>query len=460
MHLNEAKIGLEIHIQLNTKRKLFCYCSTKPAKPNAHTCEVCLGMPGSKPMLNKKALTSALMLSLALYSGVCEMTRFDRKTYFYPDLPKNYQITQYNYPLSRGGYIQINDKKIRITRIQLEEDPGAIIYPKHIDMSDYSLIDYNRSGIPLCEVVTEPDFTSSKEVKKFLKQLISIVKHLKIYNSDKSFRVDTNVSVGANPRVEIKNIGSIRDVASAIEYEIFRQKHAIADGEKIQQETRRWNGSATEVTREKETEEDYGYIVDSDLPAINPVQFGLHKIFESMPELPLKRVERMMTQYNINRHQALAIVSEKELADLYENVSKELDPKFVASWISVQLLKVLNYNNRLFSETKLNSKHFTELLKLIENKKISERAGELLLRKLVVKPKNPTKLAEDLNLINLSEHETFEIIKHILNKQRKLVEQYRQGKTKILSFLIGQIVKESNGRADAKLVKKMVLNLL
>jgi aspartyl-tRNA(Asn)/glutamyl-tRNA(Gln) amidotransferase subunit B len=455
MHLN-AKIGLEIHVQLNTKSKLFCTCSTSLTRPNSHVCDVCLGMPGSKPVLNKKAVDFSVMLALALNCNVPKISRFDRKTYFYPDLPKNYQITQYNFPIAQKGYLQILNNKIRIRRIQIEEDPGAITYPHHIDVSKYSLIDYNRSGFPLCEVVTEPDFSSSKEVKKFLKMFISMIKHLGIYSSNNSFRVDTNVSIGRNPRVEIKNIGSIKDVVSAIECEIYRQKFVLESGKKITQQTRRFTGSTTEAMREKETEEEYGYIIDPDLPPIVLTALQINQIKKKLPELPYQRAKRMFNQYKINKHQALAIVSEKELADFYENVVKHIEPKFAAGWISTQLLKVLNYNNICFSEIKLTSQHFISFLKLIQSKEISDRAADLLLRELVLKPQNPKKLAEKLNLLNLTEDELFKLIKTVLKKNKNSVDQYKKGKTKVLAFLIGQVIRESKGRADAKRVKELI----
>jgi aspartyl-tRNA(Asn)/glutamyl-tRNA(Gln) amidotransferase subunit B len=459
MHLKGARIGLEIHVQLNTKRKLFCFCSTKAIKPNTQVCEVCLGMPGAKPMLNHRALMFAIGLAVALKSGVNEVSRFDRKTYFYPDLPKNYQITQYHYPLSQGGYLELNNKKIRITRIQLEEDPGAITYTQHIDVSKYSLIDYNRSGIPLCEVVTEPDFSSAKEVKQFLKKFVSIIKHLKIYSSDMSLRVDTNVSIGKNPRVEIKNIGSIKDVVSAIDHEIFRQTQLIQKKEKIKQETRRFTGSSTQLMREKETEEDYGYVIDPDLPPIMPVRW-LPDIFKSMPELPDQRVQRMMKQYKLNKHQALAIVSEKELADFFEAVAKKVNPKLVASWTAGQLLKVLNYNNLFFSETKLKPQQFISFLELLQAGEVSDRAGDLLLRELVLTPQNPKQLAKTLNLLNMSDSEVAVLVKKIVAIEKKAVVQYKQGDKKVLSYLVGQVVRASKGRADAKKLKKEIIKNL
>jgi aspartyl-tRNA(Asn)/glutamyl-tRNA(Gln) amidotransferase subunit B len=460
MHLSKVKIGLEIHAQLNTNSKLFCGCKTKSATPNTATCEVCLGMPGSKPVLNKKALDFAVMLSLALNCKVAKASRFDRKTYFYPDLPKNYQITQYHSPIAEDGHVFVQSKKIKIRRIQLEEDPGSITYPQHIDISNYALVDYNRSGYPLCEIVTDPDFSSSKEVKQFLKLIVSIVKHLKVYTSDRSFRVDTNVSIGRNPRVEIKNVGSIKDVVSAIEYEVFRQKQEIENGQRIKQETRRFNGSATVSMRGKETEEEYGYIIDPDLPVIVISDAQLKKIVKAMPELPSQRMQRMMQQYKINKHQAIAIVSEKELADFYEKVAKDTDAQLAASWISTQLLKVLNYNNLFFSETDLDVQHFVPFLNLIRKSKISDRAADLLLRELVLKPQHPGTLADKLKLLTLTDAKLLELTVSVLKKHKKQTEQYKRGDSKIIAFLIGQVIKESKGRADAKKVKQEIVKYL
>jgi len=272
-----------------------------------------------------------------------------------------------------------------------------------------------------------------------------------------SFRVDTNVSIGRNPRVEIKNIGSIKDVVAAIEYELFRQNQMIANRTRIRQQTRRFTGSSTKLMREKETEEDYGYIIDPDLPPVVMYYHHLDSIKEMMPELPHQRVQRMIRQYKINKHQALAIVSEKELADFFEAVAKRTDAKLAASWTAGQLLKVLNYNNLFFSETKLKPPHFTAFLQLIQAGEISDRAGDLLLRELVLKPQPPKQLAQKLNFLKMTDEEMLKLTKQVL-KNKPIVEQYKKGNQKVLMFLIGQVIKASNGRADAKKIKKMIQN--
>ena len=337
-------IGLEVHIQLKTESKLFCSCPVQADTPNTALCPTCLGLPGSKPVVNKKAVEHALRLALALHCKINPESYFSRKTYFYPDMVRNYQITQYEYPLAQEGMLVVRGKKISIRRIQLEEDPGSLIHEGGIAHAQHVLIDYNRSGIPLVELVTDPVFTSAKEARDFLEALVVILEYVDVYDAKNfTLRVDTNVSLGKNPRVEIKNITGFRAVEKAIEFEILRQKMAIDQGEKIVQETRHYDADSGDSIslREKETEEDYGYMFDPDLPKMVCDEKKIALIKKNMPELPQQRAERMMKQYQLSEYNAGIIASEKKMADFFEEVVTKIDVDTTVKWMTGPLKKVL-----------------------------------------------------------------------------------------------------------------------
>lgn len=455
----EVIIGIEAHIQLNTKSKLFCGCSTQPSpNPNSQTCECCLGMPGSKPVLNKKAVELAIKLGLALNCTIQKENFFSRKTYFYPDMSKNYQITQYEFPLCLNGHLRFNNKVIRIKRIHLEEDPASIQYPETIDKSEYCLIDYNRSGVALCEIVTEPDLTSAEEAREFLEYLLSIIDYLDIYDSKKfTIRVDANVSLPGTKRVEIKNITGFRSVEKAIGFEILRQKGKLRRNEEFKQETMHFDAFSNKVIplREKEFEEDYGYIFDPDLPKILVDERQINEIKKKIPELPTEKIERLIKQYDINENVASVLVSEKEICDLFEEVIKKIDKELAINFISVTLKKVLNYNKLKLKESKLTTKNFIELLKLIEKKKLTPRMGDLLLRKLVLKKNKTSDLIKELGFNKIENFDS--VVDDVLIKNKKSVDDYKNGNSKALHFLIGQVLKELKDKADAKIIEKKIL---
>ncbi len=336
--MTEIKIGCEFHIQLNTKTKIFCSCPTIGSEePNIRTCPTCLGLPGSKPTFNKEALNQALRVALALNCKINKKSYFSRKSYFYPDLPKNYQITQYETPIAIEGKLE----GIKIRRIHLEEDPGKLIHH-----NSYALVDYNRSGIPLIEVVTEPDFKTPNEVRQFMRKLMSILEYLKVYNrkSELSIRTDANISINNGERVEIKNITGIKPVEDALEYEIKRQEKE----KKVIRETRGFDAdkNITYSLRSKENEDDYGYIYDPDLPEILLSDKDIKEIKENLPELASEMAIRIIKQYKIDKEDAEVITQELKLAELFEEVAKEISPVLAAKWLRRDLPRVLNYNKK------------------------------------------------------------------------------------------------------------------
>src|SRR3989344_1553418 len=453
-NFSKVKIGLEVHVPLNTKSKLFCSCQAVPEKPNTNVCEICLGMPGSKPCLNKKALEIAIGLAIALKSNLSKTILFVRKTYFYPDLPKKYQITQYENPVAVNGKLKILNKIIPLTRIQLEEDPGSIYHKE-----DRALIDFNRSGIPLIEIVTEPKFENSKEVLDFLQRLSSILDYLEIYNSkDFSIRTDINIST-IGEKVEIKNVSGSKNIEKAINFETIRQNLLSQRGEKIEQRTMHFD-KETEKTfpsRTKESEEDYGYILEPDLPIIELSKEEILRIKKSIPELPLEKIERFEKQYDLNSDEAYVITIEKEIADLYESLYDKVNSSFLKNWISVSLKKVLNYNNKKFSETKIEVSQIEKLIKKVTSKELTPRSAEFVLRELVNTPSEISIILEKLNISKTSNEELNSLIEKTIRENRKAVEDYKNGKEKSLHFLIGQIVKATNGKADAKIVKELII---
>ncbi|MAG50488.1 Asp-tRNA(Asn)/Glu-tRNA(Gln) amidotransferase GatCAB subunit B [archaeon] len=455
MKKSKVKIGLEIHVPLNTKSKLFCGCPTIASKPNESTCEICLGMPGSKPKLNKSVVNKATKLALALNCSIQKTIIFSRKTYFYPDLCKNFQITQLSESLAINGFMDVKDKKIPIWRVQIEEDPGSLQHKE-----DYCLIDYNRSGTPLVEIVTGPEFENSEEVVEFLQKLTTILDYLELYNpQNSSIRADVNVSISNNNRVEIKNLSGSKAIEKAIDFEIMRQKIKLKKGEKIEQQTMHYDAESgtTFLSREKESEEDYGYIFEPDLPILEFDKNFIKKIQADIPELPFQRFERFKKEYSLIEKEAYTITKEKATADLFESLYKEIDKKYLKNWMVVSLRKVLNYNKVRFADTKIKEGQVKDLLKRILDKRLTPRSGEFVLRELVEKPNDIDKIIKKLGLGKISEKEVEKIISNILQKNKKAVKDYKEGKEKSLQFLIGQVIRKIKGRADAKEVTKLIL---
>lgn len=465
---SDIVIGLEIHTELDTKSKLFCSCVTKPKNekdiPNSRTCPICLGHPGSKPVLNKKAVDYALMLCLALNCEVAPELVFSRKSYFYPDMAKNYQITQYELPLGKNGKVKISDDfQVGITRVHIEEDPASITYPKTMIDSDYVLVDYNRSGNALCEIVTEPDMQSAEQARDFMKRLITILEYLKIFDSKNGIiKADANVSIKESGyvRSEIKNITGFKDIERALNYEIERQKKLVKEGKKLKQETRAWdaNFGITRDLRIKETEADYGYILDPDLVPVDITKAWVHDIKKKMPELAHNKIKKYIKDYKIKKEDAEILAAEQKLAEIFEKVALEIDPILAAKWLRRELVRVLNYNKKTINEVEIDEKRIVELLNLVESKKITETNAQKILEKLIEKPFDVNEYVKKENLSVISDSGELEkFCEEAIKENPKAVEDYKSGNEKSIDFLMGKVMQKTRGKADPKTVKELLI---
>tara|TARA_Y100000294_G_scaffold167031_1_gene175857 strand:- start:269 stop:1678 length:1410 start_codon:yes stop_codon:yes gene_type:complete len=468
MFKNDIIIGLEVHIELNCNTKLFCGCPTQGSEePNTRCCPTCLGHPGSKPVLNKKAVEYALKLCLALNCKVSKELIFSRKSYFYPDMAKNYQITQYEIPLGLEGSLKLKSgKEIGITRVHMEEDPAALIHPSGMRESTYVLVDYNRSGNPLLEIVTEPEFASAGEAREFMKQLITILSYLKIFDINANIiKADANVSVKESGFVkhEVKNITGFKEIERALKYEIERQKLEIKEGEKLQQETRSWDAEKgiSFLLRKKETEEDYGYILDSDLVKTEISKEMLDAVKKEMPELAHDKIKKFVSKHKIKQEDAEILAAEKFLAELFEAVAEKVDPILAAKWLRRELVRVLNYNKKGFHEVEIDESHLVDLLKLVENKKITDNVAQKILEKLIEKPFNVKEYVKKGGLEAVSDSGELEkFCKEALKENPKAVEDYKNGEEKALNYIVGQVMKKTKGKASPKEVNEILKNLI
>ncbi len=465
----KAIIGLEIHVHILTKSKLFCRCSTdyEGKEPNSVTCPICLGFPGSKPKVNKKAIDYGILVAKALNCTINSPMFFSRKSYFYPDMPKNFQITQYEIPLAKEGFLDIEGKRIRIKRIHIEEDPGKLIHVGgNITSAKYILIDYNRSGIPLLEIVTAPDFKTTKEVRRFLTKLSTILEHLGVFDPSRegSLRVDANISLEGGERVEIKNITGFKNVEKALNFEIVRQESMKNMGIIVERETRHFDAESntTSSLRKKEFEEDYGYIFEPDLTKIEISGRWVQELVESMPELPDARILRFVKQYKIPEEQAKIIVYVgKDLADFYEECCKLYNkPDYAAKWVVTFLLKSLNWEGVRVSRSKIRPETFVELLQLIDEGKITERLAKELIKEYVSTGESPRKMVEKKGLTILTKDEIEKAVKEVLIEQNKAAEDYKLGKEKAMQFLIGQVLRKVQARADPNEIKRLIKEML
>ncbi|MDD3574245.1 MAG: Asp-tRNA(Asn)/Glu-tRNA(Gln) amidotransferase subunit GatB [Methanospirillum sp.] len=458
MEEREIIIGLEIHCQLNTKSKLFCGCSTDfhDDEPNTHTCPDCLGLPGSMPKVNKCAIEYALKVAKALNCSIREESEFSRKHYFYPDLNKAFQITQHDKPLAEWGKLLIDgdngEKEIRITRIHLEEDPGRSVHMGTSDRGKYTLIDYNRAGTPLIEIVTEPDLRSPKEARKFLNKLRATLEYLNVFDSEKegSLRVDANISLKGSSRVEVKNISSYKGVEKALTFEITRQRNLLRRGQTVARETRHFveTRGVTTSSRSKEEENDYRYFPDPDLPLLRVASWvdGIE-----LPELPDARRERFISQYGISPEHAKTLVGGLKLAEFYESVALE-DPVLAATWTADYLLGELNYRD--FSIDAMPAGLFKELLTLIKTDTVTDKSAVEILRMILdavkegKKPEHPQEIVSRLGLAKTSGDQITGMIQEVIAEQQAAVDDYYAGKMQELNFLVGQVMKKCRGRAD------------
>jgi len=469
----EVVIGLEVHIQLMTNAKMFCHCSTDyiGKEPNTNTCPVCLGLPGCLPVLNKKVLEFALKTALALNCKINLINIFHRKNYFYPDLPKAYQISQYDIPLGVNGDIEISlpenqeKRKIGITRVHLEEDAGKLVHEGDITSSSYSLVDYNRCGIPLAEIVTEPDFSSPEEARIFLMKLRSIVQHLGVCDGNMeegSMRCDANVSIrdtktGAlGIKTEVKNMNSFKAVKKALQFEVDRQKKLLSEGEKVIQETRHWDESKniTVSMRSKEEAHDYRYFPEPDLL---PLQVDLKMIEETrknLPELPEERKNRFIKDYQIPEYDAEILTSSKALGDYYEKTtSLYSNSKILSNWIMGELIRYLNEDKVEVEDSPISPDNLVEMLKLIDKGVISSKMAKEVFEKMFKTAKGASQIVKESGIIQITdENELIEIVDRVINENPKSIEDFNQGKEKALHYLVGQVMRYTDCRAKPDFV--------
>jgi aspartyl-tRNA(Asn)/glutamyl-tRNA(Gln) amidotransferase subunit B len=458
---NEVVIGLECHIQLNTESKLFCGCRTSAEQPNSSCCEVCLGFPGSKPVLNRKAVDFALKVALALN---CEINReffFSRKTYFYPDMAKNFQITQYEIPIGKNGLLTLSTgKKVRIKRVHLEEDPAALVHEGGMALSQQTLVDYNRSGIPLVEVVTEPDLSTPQEAREFLDQITTILHYLRVFDlKSGTLKADSNISLIGGARVEVKNITGKKGVEKALAFEAARQRSLLAKGEAVKRETRAFNEKTqtTRALRGKETEEDYGYIMEADLTAIEFTQQQIDSIKASIPELHDAKAKRFAQQYSLDEYTAGVLAGNPVLSGLFEETAKQGNAVLAARFLSRELLGVLNYNGLSIEEVALDSKELAELLRLLEGGGVSEKNAKQALIKYVIEKVSPREFIEKHGLKkDLGAGEVEQAIERVLGQNPRAVSDYKAGGAKALHFLVGKVMELTKGKAEAREVQKLI----
>ncbi len=463
------KIGLEVHCQLTKlKSKLFCPCSSdyRDKEPNTNICPICMGLPGTLPTLNKEALFYALKVCLALNSEPNKRILFFRKNYYYPDLPKNFQITQYDrgggVPFSSGGVLKLSSgKEIRIRRMNLEEDPAKIFYEGSITSSRYSLIDYNRAGIALLEIVTEPDMSNPKEAREFLERLKGLLEHLEVSEPDLegAMRCDANISLMDGTRVEIKNISSFKEVEKALNFEIARQKALISKGIKVKRETRHWD-EARRITvslREKEEEEDYRYFPEPDLVPIAINEEMVKQIILTLPELPEKREKRYVKELGLSETLAKVIAYDRDLMKLFEDSLKYCNlPKKIGSWIVNDILAYLNRKNLTLKDLNLDANKLAKLAEYSEEYKVSDKKLKELLNELISGKKNFLEVLKTLKKEELvQKDEVLRIVDSVIKSNSKALEDYRKNK-KVLDYFMGKVMEISKGKIDAKEVRNLL----
>ncbi len=474
----EAVIGLEIHAQLLTESKIFCGCSTQfGAPPNSATCPVCLGMPGVLPVLNRRVVELAIRTALALHGTIATYSVFARKNYFYPDLPKGYQISQYELPFSTGGYLDIQDQetmhRIRITRIHMEEDAGKLVYEGTMDTTEASFVDLNRTGVPLLEIVTEPDLRTPSQAASFLRKLRAILQYLDVCDGNMeqgSLRCDANVSVrlkgeqALGVKTELKNMNSFRFVERALEYEIQRQIDLLSDGETIVQETRLWDPvkGRTMSMRGKEEAHDYRYFPEPDLVPLVIDRDWIDAVQRTLPELPDEKEERFVAQYALPRYDAEVLTSSKELAAFFEKtVSLFPEPKTVSNWILSDLLKELNTDGSSIDRCKVTPEHLADMLKLVNEGILSGTLAKHVLTEMYRTGEHPKEIVRKKGLIQIRDKDELRrAVEGVLASHPEEVAKYVAGKDKVLGFLVGQVMKATKGKADPKLVNELLLEQL
>ncbi|HZJ83620.1 MAG TPA: Asp-tRNA(Asn)/Glu-tRNA(Gln) amidotransferase subunit GatB [Clostridia bacterium] len=473
----EAVIGLEIHVELNTKSKMFCGCSTKfGGQPNSQCCPLCTGMPGTLPSMNKEAVRLAVMAGLALNCNVSQYNRMDRKSYFYPDLPKGYQITQQYFPICRGGHLDIQldgqRKRIGITRIHLEEDAGKLV---HDELKSNSLVDYNRAGIPLIEIVTEPHIESPEEAVEFLEELRLILVYLGVSEckmAEGGLRCDVNLSIKPKDqdkletRTEMKNLNSFRAIYRAIKYETSRQLEVIGSGEQILQQTRKWDDSkGIGITmRDKEQAHNYRYFNESHLPPFEIDNYFIDKLKVNLIELPAQKRERFVREYKIPEYDARVLTTSNLLASFFEDCLKEYDnkdlsikAKTTSNWIMGDVMRLMKEHGVEIQDLKLKPAGLVELMELVDDKTISGTMAKDVLEDMCIKGKSAQAIVADKGLEQISGmDELGEIVRAVMEENPKSIQDIIAGKKKALGYLVGQTMKKTKGKANPQLVNKIL----
>jgi len=471
----ETVIGLEVHAHMLTDTKIFCNCSTKfGGAPNSHACPVCMGLPGVLPVLNKKVVEYGMKMALATNCTINPSNSFARKNYFYPDLPKGYQISQFAYPLAEHGYISLEingeQKKIGITRIHMEEDAGKLM---HDENNPFSYVDLNRTGIPLIEIVSEPDMRTPTEAADYLKRLHEILVYLEICDGNMeegSFRCDANVSIRPEgqqefgTRTELKNMNSFRNVQRALEYEVKRQQYLVENGQKIVQETRLWDDAqgVTNSMRSKEEAHDYRYFPDPDLVPVIVDEAWVEKIRLELPELPLAKRERFVKDYQIPAYDAGVLTSDKALAMYYEDVIKLCGkPKQASNWVMGDVLRFLNEEKRDIRQCPISAQSLADMIKLIEEGTISGKMAKDIIEDMYKTGLSPQEIIKKKGLVQITdEGEIVGTITAIIEANPNQLKDYRGGKEKLFGFFVGQVMKATQGKANPQLVNDLLKKML
>ena len=470
----EAVIGLEVHAQLLTRSKMFCGCSTTfGEEPNTLSCPVCTGQPGSLPVVNRKAVEFAIKLGLATDCRITPYSLFARKNYFYPDLPKGYQISMYEYPLAVDGFIEITDqgkkKRINIVRIHMEEDAGKLKHGETPETASFSYVDFNRTGVPLVEIVSGPDIRSPQEAANYLRDLRAILQYLDISTGNMeegNFRCDANISVRPKgrkefgTRTELKNMNSFRHVEKALEYEIKRQIAVLEDGEQVVQETRLWDvdQSITISMRGKEEAHDYRYFPDPDLVPLRIDENWVEEVRKSLPELPAEKRERFIREYQIPEYDAEILTSAKPMANYYEECIRLFpEPKTVSNWIMGELLRELKRDEREIDQCPVTPQHLIEMLKMMKEGAISGKIAKDVFEEMYRTGDRPAKIVKEKGWTQiLDEAEIERAIQKVMEGNPKLVEDYQRGKEKLFGFFVGEVMKETKGKANPKLLNELL----
>ena len=467
----EAVIGLEVHAQLLTESKIFCGCSTRfGAEPNTHTCPVCLGLPGSLPVLNKKVIDYTLRMALATHCSIAPYSLSARKNYFYPDLPKGYQISQFELPLAENGWIDIQAngqvKRIGITRIHIEEDAGKLI---HDEVRPVSYVDFNRTGVPLMEIVSEPDLRTPEEAGEYLRRLREILRYLEICDGNMeegSFRCDANISMrlkgssGFGTKAELKNMNSFKHVEKALEFEIRRQRAVLEDGGEIVQETRLWDAArgVTLSMRGKEEAHDYRYFPDPDLIPVEISEDWIESVRKTLPELPEAKRQRFIREYDLPEYDAQILTSSKALANYFEEcVRLHPQPKTVSNWIMVELVRELKRAEKEIEQCPVPAQDLAALLDLIREGVISGKIAKTVFAEMFENGKPPQTIVRDRGLLQMTDAAQIQVvIEEVLQNNPDKIAAYKEGKTKLFGYFVGEIMKKTQGKANPKMVNEIL----